>query len=62
MTSRTAVGLRNMLSEEADQSKLKLFVAFNGLSQLPGVDLPFTLIFDYPSVASISVPWRLAHV
>lgn len=22
--------------------------------QLPGVDLPFTLIFDYPSVASIS--------
>eukprot|EP00913_Durusdinium_trenchii_P001028 g946.t1 len=39
VTSRTAVGLRNMLSEE-----------------LPGVDLPFTLIFDYPSVASISVP------
>lgn len=37
VTSRTAVGLRNMLSEE-----------------LPGVDLPFTLIFDYPSVASIS--------
>jgi len=37
VTSRTAVGLRNTLSEE-----------------LPGVDLPFTLIFDYPSVASIT--------
>ncbi|CAJ1346835.1 unnamed protein product [Effrenium voratum] len=37
VTSRTAVGLRNMLSEE-----------------LPGVDMPFTLIFDYPSVAAIS--------
>eukprot|EP00931_Biecheleriopsis_adriatica_P088418 TRINITY_DN62746_c0_g1_i1.p1 TRINITY_DN62746_c0_g1~~TRINITY_DN62746_c0_g1_i1.p1 ORF type:complete len:834 (+),score=260.19 TRINITY_DN62746_c0_g1_i1:94-2595(+) len=37
VTSRTAVGLRNMLTEE-----------------LPGVELPFTLIFDYPSVASIS--------
>ncbi|CAE7030061.1 unnamed protein product [Symbiodinium natans] len=37
VTSRTAVGLRNMLSEE-----------------MPGVDLPFTLIFDYPSVASIA--------
>jgi len=37
VTSRTAVGLRNTLSEE-----------------LPGVDLPFTLIFDYPSVAAIS--------
>lgn len=37
ITSRSAVELRNTLSEE-----------------LPGVDLPFTLIFDYPSVASIS--------
>jgi hypothetical protein len=27
------------------------------LPQLPGVDLPFTLIFDYPSVASISATW-----
>jgi len=37
ITSRSAVELRNTLSEE-----------------IPGVDLPFTLIFDYPSVASIS--------
>eukprot|EP00930_Biecheleria_cincta_P054249 TRINITY_DN4023_c1_g1_i1.p1 TRINITY_DN4023_c1_g1~~TRINITY_DN4023_c1_g1_i1.p1 ORF type:complete len:833 (+),score=195.06 TRINITY_DN4023_c1_g1_i1:35-2533(+) len=37
ITSRSAVELRNTLSDE-----------------LPGVDLPFTLIFDYPSVASIS--------
>jgi len=37
ITSRTAVQLRNNLSEE-----------------IPGVSLPFTLIFDYPSVAAIS--------
>lgn len=37
ITSRSAVELRNTVTEE-----------------LPGVDLPFTLIFDYPSVASIS--------
>ncbi|CAE7306255.1 unnamed protein product [Symbiodinium pilosum] len=44
VTSRTAVGLRNMLSEE----ELCLFC------QMPGVDMPFTLIFDYPSVAAIA--------
>lgn len=37
VTSRTAVSLRNALSEE-----------------VPGISLPFTLIFDYPSVNAIS--------
>ena len=52
------MGLRNMLSEEVALGCAALLPLIPPVRisrvQMPGVDLPFTLIFDYPSVASIA--------